>query len=176
MKYLTILSAALALGVPLLAADEGAMFANHWETSKEFTIAVAEAMPAADYNFKPNDEEMSFGKLMAHIALANNGAFAAVSGTKAPMPPEKILAAYKDPNGHFDKDATVQFLRDSFDFCTKALNDINEEKLDAMTGPEGRQMTGRERLWAYFTHTAHHRGQAEVYLRVKNIKPPNYRF
>jgi uncharacterized damage-inducible protein DinB len=27
---------------------------------------------------------------------------------------------------------------------------------------------------AYFTHTAHHRAQAEVYLRVKGIQPPNY--
>jgi uncharacterized damage-inducible protein DinB len=27
-----------------------------------------------------------------------------------------------------------------------------------------------------FTHTAHTRGQAEVYLRVKGIKPPDYRF
>ena len=26
------------------------------------------------------------------------------------------------------------------------------------------------------THTAHHRGQAEVYLRVKGIKPPAYTF
>jgi len=28
----------------------------------------------------------------------------------------------------------------------------------------------------YFTHTAHHRAQAEVYLRVKGIKPPDYQF
>jgi uncharacterized damage-inducible protein DinB len=173
---LTILATMVAIALPVFAADEGAMFAKHWETSKEFTLAVAEAMPAADYNFKPNDQEMSFGKLMAHIALANNNAFAAVSGLKAPAPPEKIMAAYKDPNGTFDKEGTIQFLRASFDFCTNALNDITEEKLDAMTGPAGHQMTGRERLWAYFTHTAHHRGQAEVYLRVKNIKPPDYRF
>jgi uncharacterized damage-inducible protein DinB len=38
------------------------------------------------------------------------------------------------------------------------------------------QILRRERLWSYFTHTAHHRGQAEVYPRVKNIKPPPYRF
>jgi uncharacterized damage-inducible protein DinB len=37
-------------------------------------------------------------------------------------------------------------------------------------------MTGFEWLWAYFTHTAHHRGQLEVYLRLKGIKPPDYEF
>ena len=41
---------------------------------------------------------------------------------------------------------------------------------------QDRKMTGFEWLWAYFTHTAHHRGQAEVYLRVKGIKPPDYVF
>jgi uncharacterized damage-inducible protein DinB len=95
-----------------------------------------------------------------------------VSGMKAPDTPEKIAAAYKDPKGVFDKESAVQFLRDSFDFCTKALTEITPDKGDAVTGG----MTGRERLWAYFTHTAHHRGQAEVYLRIKNIKPPDYKF
>jgi hypothetical protein len=71
MKTVTLLAAALALAAPIFAADEAALFAKHWQTSKEFTLAVAQAMPAADYNFKPNDEEMSFGKLMTHIAQNN---------------------------------------------------------------------------------------------------------
>jgi hypothetical protein len=95
-----------------------------------------------------------------------------VSGLKAPETPEKIAAAFQDPKGVFDKESTMQFLRDSFDFCIKALPQITPEKLDAMIGP----LSGRERLWSCFTHTAHHRGQAEVYLRIENIKPPDYKF
>jgi uncharacterized damage-inducible protein DinB len=176
MKKWMTLAAVLAIGSPVLGADEGALLAKHWKTSAEFTLAVADAMPADHYDFKPNPEEMSFGKVMAHIAMANNNACALVGGSKAPAVPEKIAAAYKDPKGAFDKEMTIQFLRDSFDFCTKVVNAITPEKLDAMTGPAGNQMSGRERLWAYFTHTAHHRGQAEVYLRVNGIKPPDYRF
>jgi uncharacterized damage-inducible protein DinB len=173
MQRLTILAAALALAVPIFAADDAAMFAKHWQISKELTLAVAEAMPAADYNFKPSDEEMSFGKVMTHIAINNIRAFATVSGVKALETPERIAAAFADPKGGvFDKASTIQFLRDSFDFCTKALAEITAAKADAMYGPS----TGRERLWSCFTHTAHHRGQAEVYLRVRNIKPPDYRF
>jgi uncharacterized damage-inducible protein DinB len=172
MKKLTTLAAALALAAPIFGADESAILAKHWQTSKEFTLAVADAMPAADYNFKPNDEEMSFGKVMTHIALNNIRAFASVSGLKGPETPEKIAAAFKDPKGVFDKESTLQLLRDSFDFCIKAIPQIATEKLDAMIGP----LSGRERLWSCFTHTAHHRGQAEVYLRIKNIKPPDYKF
>jgi len=171
MKKRTLLAAALALAAPVFAADEGAMFARHWQTSKEFTLAVADAMPAADYNFKPNEAEMSFGRVMTHIAMVNNRTFATVSGLKAPETPGKIAAAYKDPKGVFDKESTIQFLRDSFEFCIEALAKITPEKLDALA-----PLTGRERLWACFTHTAHHRGQAEVYLRVRDIKPPDYKF
>ncbi|MGA2134791.1 MAG: DinB family protein [Bryobacteraceae bacterium] len=173
MKTLPIMAAALALAAPMFPADEAALFAKHWQTSKEFTLAVAEAMPAADYNFKPNDEEMSFGKVMTHIAQNNIRAFATVSGLKPLETPPKIAAAFADPKGGvFDKESTIQFLRDSFDYCAKALPEITPEKADAMFGPA----TGRERLWSCFTHTAHHRGQAEVYLRIKNIKPPDYKF
>ena len=176
MKRLMIPMIVAVLAATAFAADEHALFAKHWQTARDFTLAVAEAMPADGYSSKPNEEEMSFGKLMAHIAMANNSSFAAVSGLKAPAPPEKLAAAYRDPKGVFEKEATLAFLRESFDFCGKALDQITPEKLDELFGPEGRQMTGRERLWAGFTHMAHHRGQAEVYLRVKNIKPPDYRF
>lgn len=138
---------------------------KHWQTTRDFTLAVADLMPADSYDFKPNAEEMSFGELMIHIGDANTRNFALVSGTQAVSKPAKS-----------DKETARKFLVDSFDHCIKALQNLTEDKLDAMTGPAGRQLTGRERLWSYFTHTAHHRGQAEVYLRVKNIKPPAYQF
>jgi uncharacterized damage-inducible protein DinB len=53
---------------------------------------------------------------------------------------------------------------------------MTPEKLDTVLGPPQRNLTGFEWLWSYFTHTAHHRGQAEVYMRVKGIKPPDYKF
>lgn len=174
MRKLTILLAALC--IPGCYAQQfKELFAKHWKTSAEFTLAVADTMPAEYYSFKPNDEEMSFGVLMAHIAMANNSNFAMVSGQKAPVTPQEIAAAYKS-KGNISKEAAVKFLKESFDFCSSALEQTTEDQLSAVKGPEGRQMTGWERLWSYFTHTAHHRGQAEVYERAKNVKPPNYRF
>ena len=41
---------------------------------------------------------------------------------------------------------------------------------------QGQPVLAHEALWYTFTHMAHHRGQAEVYLRVKNITPPAWRF
>jgi len=176
MRFLAVSTLLLALAAGIFAADEIPTFAKHWQTSGEFTVAVAEAMPAADFNFAPNPEEMGFGKLMIHVTGYNNMLFATVSGMKAPAMPPALAAAMKDPKGMFDKEATIQFVKDSFAFCAQALGQITPEKMDRMFGPEGRQASGREFLWRGFTHTAHHRGQAEVYLRVKNIKPPGYKF
>ena len=151
--------------------------AKHWKVTGDFTIAVAKTMPTESYNFRPNPEEMNFGQLMAHIALANLGACVRASGMPQPELPAKIAAWSKDTNKiDVDRDTAVQFLTDTFSFCSSAVNSMSPEKFSSMVGPEGRQTTAFETLWSYFTHTAHHRGQAEVYLRVKGIKPPEYVF
>ncbi|MFB3827662.1 MAG: DinB family protein [Bryobacteraceae bacterium] len=165
----------LALAAAPAVAGELDSFAKHWRTGAEFSMAVAEAMPAESYNFAPNPEEMGFGMLMIHYAQYNNMGFANASGLKAPQTPEKITAAYK-AKGPFDKATVIQFLKDSFAFCDKAMSEITQAKLDQVAGPEKRQAEGREWLWRVYTHMIHHRGQAEVYLRVKDIKPPQYRF
>jgi uncharacterized damage-inducible protein DinB len=167
--------AALALPALCQTTIKDAMI-KHWKATGELTLAVAKAMPAEDYNFRPNPEEMSFGQLMAHIALADRGACANASGMKAPDLPGVIASFAKDNKQEVDKESAVGFQTQVFDFCNQAVTNVTLEQLDKVVGPANRNLTGYEWLWSYFTHTAHHRGQAEVYLRVKNIKPPTYVF
>ncbi len=173
MTNQTLLSL-LALALPALAQTTAKdALVKHWKTSGDFTLAVAKAMPAESYGFKPAPEEMSFGQLMVHISLANLGACANASGMPRPALPDKIAKA--GPQGEIDRDTALQFMTDSFKFCNDAVASMTPEKLDAVVGTS-RKMSGFEWLWSYFTHTAHHRGQAEVYLRVKGIVPPAYTF
>jgi uncharacterized damage-inducible protein DinB len=167
-----------ALAVPALAQSTVKdALVKHWKTSGEFTIAVAKAMPADKYNFRPNPEEMSFGEVMAHIALANLGACSNASGMTRPALPPRLVEWSKDTQKvEVEKETAIQFLGDSFDFCNKAVAAMTPTRMDTVVGPPARNLTGYEWLWAYFTHTAHHRGQAEVYLRVSGIKPPDYTF
>ncbi|MBZ5728952.1 MAG: DinB family protein [Acidobacteriia bacterium] len=170
--------ALLALALPALGQTTVKdALAKHWKASGDLTIAVARAMPAESYTFRPNPAEMNFGQLMAHIAASNLGACAVASGLARPALPPKIAAWAKDTEKvDVDRVDALQILGDSFDFCNEAVAAMTPEKLDAVVGPAARKMTGFEWLWGYFTHTAHHRGQAEVYLRVKGIKPPDYTF
>jgi hypothetical protein len=148
---------------------------KHWKITGDFTIAVAKLMPAESYAFRPAPEELSFGQLMIQIAGANLNACSNASGMPRLAIPEKITQGIKDEKKDIDKDLAIQFLGDTFKFCNEAVASMTPEKLDAMVGGT-RKMTGFEWLWSYFTHTAHHRGQAEVYLRVKGVKPPDYVF
>lgn len=143
--------------------------AKHWAASIALTEAVADAMPADGYSFIPastvEPKEMTFGELMVHIVTADVSAFSRVSGMTGPKKPEAS-----------DKATVKAYMKEGFDFCTKTLASLTPEQMSKMIGPEGKQMSGNEVLWSYFTHTAHHRGQAEVYLRLKGVKPPTYTF
>lgn len=148
---------------------------KHWKVTGDFTLAVADAMPAESYGFKPVPEELSFGQLMLQIASANLNACSLASGMKRPQIPANVAQAVKENRADVDKAMAVDYLKQTFSFCDDAVASMTPEKFDAVVGTT-RKMTGYEWLWSYFTHTAHHRGQAEVYLRVKGIKPPDYRF
>jgi uncharacterized damage-inducible protein DinB len=166
MHALLVVAALTAVSPADPGADFKAMFARHWQVAKEFTLAVADAMPAEDYEFKPNPDEMTFGRRMTHIAAQNSDSCATATGTNAL--PEPVVR---------DKATAIKYLKETFDECASALEAMPPERLATEVYKfQGQPVFAREALWYAFTHMAHHRGQAEVYLRVKSIKPPAWRF
>jgi uncharacterized damage-inducible protein DinB len=163
-----LIAVCLALPAALSAQGGGAALVKHWETAKHFTLGVANAMPADGYNTKPSDPEMNFGQLMNHIAEADGFYCGRASGGKSP------LSHLADET--ISKDTAVSRLNTALDFCLTVVKGMAEPDLYKLAGPEGKQTSPFELLWGGFTHMAHHRGQAEVYLRVKGIKPPDYEF
>jgi len=149
-------------------------FLHDWTISRQFTIDVANAMPAELYAFKPNPEEMTFGEQIVHIAGANVFRFHEITGVK---PPFDFDPAHQPPA---DKASAVKLLEQSFDYVIGVLPGITGDQLKrtwhipswkGRTDPDGRAM-----ILNMFVHTAHHRAQCEVYMRVKGIQPPTYTF
>ena len=148
-------------------------FVKDWETSRQFTLAVADAMPMEKYGFKVSDEEMSFAALMIHIATSNAFRFAQISGRPMPLSGPKTLPK------EGVKEAVKKLLVESFDFCSAQLGEFTPAQMDKLYQVdwyERPEVTGRQLILGMFVHTAHHRAQAEVYLRANGIKPPEYRF
>src|ERR1700761_2119492 len=108
---------------------------------------------------------MSFGQQFSHIASTN---YAYCAGLKDTSPPSNLSPT--------DKDGIIKFLSDSFDYCSDVISKLTAEQLaQKHDSPDGR-LLGREILLVFFVHVAHHRGQAEVYLRNKGIAPPQSLF
>jgi uncharacterized damage-inducible protein DinB len=134
-------------------------FIQNWKTSEEFTLGVAEQMPEKLYGFKPNPEEMNFGSLMVHIGDSNRFRFAQVAEDKTPAPamPKEVTKA-----------SIIDRLRDSFDYCIAKLGSITDEQLKKQYPVgwyERPDASGSQILLGMYVHTAHHRAQAEVYMR-----------
>lgn len=178
MLFFTACSAAAQTPkVPISQTDSwltSQEFVQDWRISEKFTLAVADAMPAEFYNFKPNPAEMSYGELAVHIAVANVNRFHQITGIK---PPFDFEPSQKPPT---DKQSAMQMLKQSFDYVIAVLPQITPEQLKRTwqipswkdrPNPDGRAM-----VMNMFVHVAHHRAQMEVYLRVKGIKPPDYEF
>lgn len=148
------------------SAKPAAEYAKHLDALSGLSMAVAQSMPGDQYSFRPHPESMTFGELMLHIAGTN---YAFCAGLKDSAPPDTPSPAATD------KDAVVKLLTGSFDYCSGVIPNLTDQQhSQAHDSPDGR-LPGREILLAMYVHVAHHRGQAEIYLRDKGIRPPSYR-
>ena len=174
LAVLFLASCAQAQAAKLDSVLDMREFIQDWQISKQFTLDVANAMPAELYDFKPNPDEMTFGEQMIHIAVANIFRFQQISGVRPSFP---FDLGNLPPS---DKTSATKFLEQSFDFVIAVLPQITAEQLKrtfhipswkGRNDPDARAM-----ILNMFVHTAHHRAQCEVYMRVKGIKPPDYTF
>ena len=154
------LTTAQTAAAPENAAGE---YAKHFAALSKLSVSVAQAMPPEQYGFRPHPESMDFGQLMSHIATTNYQFCAGLKDSETPPLPLSTK-----------KDIVVKFLSDSFDYCSAVISTLSDEQLNKThNSPDGR-LPGREILLAMYIHVAHHRGQAEIYLRDKGIRPPSY--
>lgn len=161
---LSVLLSLISANAVAAPAGASAEYSRHFAALGDLSVAVAKAMPTDQYGFRPHPESMNFGELMSHIANAN---YYFCAGLKDSSPPSLPTPT--------DKDAIVKFLSDSFGYCSDVIPNLTEAQLNQIhSSPDGR-LPGRDILLVMYIHVAHHRGQAEIYLRDKGIKPPSYR-
>jgi len=132
----------------------------------------AEAMPAADYGFKPTAEVRTFAQLVGHVVFANYLMCSQAVGEKSPT------------GGNYeqmtDKAQLVKALNDSLSYCDRiyeATTDANFNQAATVGGlgpniPQAPTIRGAV-LMFNVTHNNEHYGNIIVYLRLKGITPPS---
>jgi DinB superfamily len=129
-------------------------------------VAAAEEMPADKYSFHPTPAQMTFGKLVAHMATSNVGLCSTISGVPAPKS-EPLTET--DP-----KDKLVDALKASFDFCMQSLAGLDDSKLgEPLPFFGGRTAPRATLMFVLAADFSDHYSTAASYLRLNGLLPPS---
>lgn len=126
------------------------------ENSRVYTLAVAEAMPEEFYDSKPTNSVWTFKELLHHVAYGiewwneNNV--------------KKVKVDWNPPATVKDKAAVMSYLNRAYDGLRSTVEKVTIN--DAI-------VVG---FFSTLDHITHHRGQAVIYLRYKDITAPEYSF
>lgn len=129
-------------------------------------VAAVEEMPADKFSYKPTEQQMTFGHLVLHIIGSNNHLCSTIGNIAEPKPPVPLMESDS-------KDKLVAALQASFDFCSTAIDKIDDSKL----GEEVELFGGRKgpkafALIALTNDWADHYSSAAMYLRLNGMLPP----
>jgi hypothetical protein len=173
-----LLAATIVFAVPLFGADAGLSSVaktldGELKILEHDLVPLAEAMPAAQYDFAPTQGEFkgvrTFGQQVKHIAGNIYGASAGVLGEK---PPVELGEGESGPANLKTKDDILKYLKGALAYAHRAMGTLTEansgEEVAAWGGKQTRLFMADVVLW----HSFDHYGQMVVYARMNGIVPP----
>lgn len=173
LKHAALFSAALPAIMALLPSMVCAQSSNpvtvalkaYEQRSSRIMYAAAEEMPADKYNYRPTPGSRTFGELVLHIGNANRSACHWLTG--APAVPKSNLTA------NSPKSQLAASLKVSFDYCNRALENLNDSKLsDRVPFFGGRSLTVAASALELAGDWADHYSEEAAYLRANGMLPP----
>jgi uncharacterized damage-inducible protein DinB len=139
-------------------------------------VDVAEAMPEDKFNFSPENLKIpgsdykgvrTFAVQLKHVAASNYAILSPLTGEKRR---DDLFNGGAGPENVKTKTDIIQFVKDSFAFCRKAVATLTAEN---MLEPLGRNKSPRLSLATFaIAHANDHYGQMVEYLRMNGIVPP----
>ena len=178
MNLTFAISAALVSAAAIHGADPptiAQLYDNQLRGPEREVVSLAEAMPAGKYGFAPTNGEFAgartFLQQVTHIATTNYMVCGAVLEEK----PDVSMGEHENgPKDIKTKDQAVKFLKDSYDYCHKALKTLTaENQVDMLPSPFGEgQMARGAAAAAPVWHSFDHYGQMAVYARMNGVVPP----
>lgn len=167
-----LLSALISLSCPLAAVAQDAdalrkELMQHFDMSINKVIALADAMPADKYQWKPSADAMPVGHVYAHIANYNFSYPSTSMGVAAPAGIRAdTLEAMRD------KAQIVALLKRSAEYVRQSINAMPAAQLNANTRLYGRTVPQWAVLLQLVAHMNEHLGQSIAYARANDVVPP----
>ena len=170
-KWILVVTICLAvpLAVQAQAAPANPVVASAreiFERQAKFIAAAADEMPADKYSYHPTAEQWSFGKIVSHVATVNFLVCSMISGTPAPQD-QKVTETDS-------KEKMASALQASFDFCSKALANVQDSQMgDTVKFFGGREVPRARALFELTGDLQDHYSQLAGYLRLNGLLPPS---
>jgi hypothetical protein len=157
---------------PAIAALVRQQFTTDLDTLQSKFLALAEAIPAEKYAWRPAQGVRSIGEAFMHVA-AEYYVFAPMAFGATPSPLiERSRAGMEKFEAVSSKDEVLKHLRESFAYAKQQLGGLEPS---AMSGT--RQLFGKERTVLETSHLMsadlhEHLGQLIAYARMNEVTPP----
>ena len=159
-------SAIAESSVPTAASPELQHVLDTYASEINKAASVWSAFTAADLDYRPHERSSSVGEICKHQLLSERRFFAEFLGTPEPPPPG-ILPAVMTPEA-----------------CTARLVELARLRMNLLAQQPAAWWYARvpffdverQRIWIFWRrvlHTAHHRTQLTVYLRLLDRKVPS---
>lgn len=141
-------------------------FLQHFDRASR-VLALAEAMPADLYSWRPGEGVFSVEEVYSHIARYNY--YYLEESLGIPAPDDVDVENMESITG---KEEVVDILKRSIEHVQEHIGEMPNSKIQAETEMYGRTVNGQAVLMQLVTHKSEHVGQAIAYARMNGITPP----
>jgi uncharacterized damage-inducible protein DinB len=138
------------------------------QTAREYTLQVAESMPAQDYSFRPDADVMTFGEQLLHLSQNLGWLSSYYLNNKEQNPVSKSDIKLQE------KDSILSVVNKTYDYALEVMKNFPPDRLNDRVTFFAGPMSKLQIINLLNDHQTHHRGQLIVYLRMKGIRPPAY--
>ena len=145
------------------------MYLPVWLEATEHCLDVAKVMPDDLYTYKPTAVSKTFAEQMVHIAAASKL-----------LTERYVLGMEVKPDtpdaAAMSKNEIIALMEDSFAFTTHVVKSLEQKKLDetCVMYHSGNTVSRAFALFYVQDHMANHRAKSNLYLRMNEVKPPEY--
>lgn len=155
------------------AAPPAREYLDEFRGTSAKTLALARAIPAEKYAWRPGERVRSTGEVLVHIAggnlmLLGRAGVKSPAGSRAP----NVDEIHKWETGITSKDKIVELLKSSSAAVETAWLAAGPAELARPVDFFGRQMPVHGVYLRILAHTNEHMGQLVAYARVNGIAPP----
>ena len=138
---------------------------REWASSRRQMVAIAEAMPAEKFHFKPTPEVRSFGEIVAHFAGENLAWMETVAGVPDSGRGARITNLQ-------DRGEILRAVSEYFDYGATVLANLTDQTALETVPLMGRRLPRWLVVMEAIGHSKEHYGNLVTYLRLSGITPP----